>query len=98
MFGKEPAAVFSGLGEIIRAIVPCLILFGFIEWTPDQIAGVFLVVSVTLGFLTTMLTRAQTTAIATTNSLIETAVKMPADSTVAEVKAVAEIKEQQLQQ
>ncbi len=94
MFGKEPAVVFNGIGEIIRAIVPCLILFGLIHWTDQQIAAVFLVVSVVLGFLTTLLTRSQTVPTETANRQIETAVRMPADSTVSEVKAVTEIKEQ----
>ncbi|MEQ1763212.1 MAG: hypothetical protein ABL984_08720 [Pyrinomonadaceae bacterium] len=91
MFGKEPTVVFNGLGEIIRAIVPCLILFGFIHWTDQQIAAVFLVVSVVLGFLTTLLTRSQTTPTEAVNTMIRTAVQMPADSTVAEVKEQANV-------
>lgn len=91
MFGKEPAVFFNGIGEIIRAIVPCLILFGVIQWTDEQIAGVFLAVGVVLGFLTTMLTRSQTTPTETVNTLVETAVKMPADSTVEDVKAEANV-------
>lgn len=86
MFDKNPTAIFNGIGEIIRAIVPCLILFGFIHWTPDQIAAVFLVVSVVLGFLTTMLTQSSVTATGEVNSLIRTAVSMPVNSTVEDVR------------
>lgn len=91
MFGKEPTVIFNGLGEVIRAIIPCLILFGFIEWTDQQIAGVLLVVSVVLGFLTTLLTRSQVTPVETVDALIETAVRMPANATVAEVKEQANV-------
>lgn len=89
MFGKDPAIFFNGIGEIIRAIVPVLILFGLIHWTDEQIAGVFFLVSVLVSFLTTMLTRNAVTPTETVNTLIQTAVKMPADSTVAEVKEKA---------
>lgn len=85
MFGKEPAVFFNGIGEIIRAIVPALILFGFIQWTDQQIAAVMLVVSVVLGFLITMLTRAQTVPTQTANAQIETALKLPSTATVNEV-------------
>ena len=86
MFGKEPAVVFNALGELARAIIPMLIIFGFIEWTADQTAQVFLVVGVSVTVLTTLLTRSQTVATDTANRQIETAVRMPADTTVAEVK------------
>lgn len=91
MFGKEPAVIFGGLGEVVRAIVPLLIIFGFIHWTPEQTAAAYLAVSVILGYIVTLLTRSNTTPTETVNELIKTAVKMPADSTVAEVKAVADV-------
>lgn len=91
MFEKEPAVIFNGIGEIFRSVVPCLILFGLIHWTDQQIAAVFLVVSVILSFLTTLLTRSQSTSTDTMNTLIKTAVKMPTDSTIAEVKDQANV-------
>lgn len=93
--GKDPAVFFGGIGELIRAIVPMLVLFGLIVWSPEQIAAVFLVVSVCLTFLTTMFTRNAVTPTVTSDALIKTAVNMPADSTVAQVKRVAEIREQE---
>lgn len=93
MFGKEPAVVFNALGELVRAVIPMLILFGLIQWTPDQVAQVFLVVGVLVTVLTTLLTRSQTTA--TTNELIETAVKMPSNSTVEQVKHVVDIEKRE---
>lgn len=91
MFGKEPAVIFNGIGEIIRAIIPCLILFGFIHWTDQQIAGVLLVASIMLSFLTTLLTRSQSTSTETMDTLIKTAVRMPASTTVEEVKEQANV-------
>lgn len=77
MFGKEPAIFFNGIGEIIRAIIPAMILFGFIQWTDQQIAAIMLVVSVVLGFLITMLTRSNTVSTVVADKQIEVALKAP---------------------
>lgn len=88
---KEPTVIFNGIGEIFRSVVPCLILFGLIQWTDQQIAAVFLVVSVVLGFLTTVLTRSSVTPTEVSDTLIRTAVKMPSTTTVEEVKEQANV-------
>lgn len=38
MFGKEPTVILGALSEVIRAIIPTLIIFGILHWTPEQIA------------------------------------------------------------
>lgn len=78
MFGKEPAVIFNGLGEIIRSVIPVLILFGVIQWTDQQIAAVLLCLGVVLGFLTTVLTRSQTVSAATADEQIVAAKSLPA--------------------
>lgn len=88
---KEPAILFNGIGEIFRAFIPCLILFGFVVWTPEQIAALTLAVSVVLGFMTTLLTRSTSTSTEVSDTLIRTAVKMPTTTTVEEVKEQANV-------
>lgn len=88
---KEPTVIVNGIGEIIRAIIPLLIIFGFIHWTDQQIAAVILATSVTLGFLGTLFTRSVVTTTETSDKLIRTAVKMPTDTTVEEVKEKANV-------
>lgn len=61
MFNQEPAVIFNGIAEVIRAVIPCLILFGVIAWSDEQIAAVMLVVSTVVGVLSTLLTRATVT-------------------------------------
>ncbi|MEA2023320.1 MAG: hypothetical protein U9N79_03395 [Actinomycetota bacterium] len=42
---KEPVAILGGIVALIGAIIPALVLFGLIDWTPDQVAAAMLVVS-----------------------------------------------------
>lgn len=85
MFGKEPAAILGALSEVIRAVIPTLIIFGIIHWTGDQVAQMMLLVSVVIGFFNILLTRNQTVAMQTANAQIETALKLPSTATVNEV-------------
>lgn len=89
MFGKEPTIVLGALSEVLRQAIPMLILFGILNWTPEQIAAVMLFWGslVTLGSI--ILTRSQVVSHQVANQQIETAVKMPSDTTVAEVVAAA---------
>lgn len=87
MFGKEPAVFFGGIGEILRAIVPLALIFGWVVWSSEQTGAVMLVINVVLGFLTTMLTRSQVVATQTANAQIETAIKGPPTATVGTVIA-----------
>ncbi len=54
MFGREPTVIIG----FVRAVVVCAVAFG-LELTPEQIAGVYLVVEALL----TMLNRAKVTPI-----------------------------------
>lgn len=90
MFGKEPAVVLGALAEVVKAVIPALILFGLLTWTPEQVAGVMFVVGVAVSSLTVILTRSQVVPTETVNSQIETAIRMPATSTVKQVIAAEE--------
>lgn len=83
---KEPAVIFGALAEIIKAVVPMLIIFGTLKWTAEQVAQVMIVVGVVVGALNVVLTRASTTATVTSDALIERAVLSPASTTVQQVK------------
>ena len=85
MFGKEPAVILGALSEVIKAIIPMLIIFNFINWSGEQVAQVMLVVGVGIGFLNVLLTRSQVVATEKANAQIEVAIGMPASTTVAQV-------------
>jgi dTDP-4-dehydrorhamnose reductase len=85
MFGKEPTVILNGLAEILRQVIPMLILFGILHWTDQQIAAVFMVVSAVVAFLSTAWARSQVVPHETANAQIETAIKMPKDSTLQQV-------------
>lgn len=93
IFGKEPAVVLAASSEVVKAVIPTLIIFGIIHWTGEQVAQVMLTVGVVIAFVNTWLTRAQTTPESTLNKLIKEAVKSSADTTVGEVKAAVAAKE-----
>lgn len=90
MFGKEPAIILNALSEVVRAVIPLLLVFEIVKWTDPQTGAVLLVVGVVIGFLTTLLTRSQVVPTETANSQIATAIRMPAGSTVKEVIAKEE--------
>lgn len=61
MFGKEPTVIIGALAEIARAIVPLLIIFGYINWTDNQVAQVMLMIGVVVGVGEKLFTRSQVT-------------------------------------
>lgn len=93
MFGKEPAVVLGALSEVVRAVIPTLIIFGMIQWTSEQVAQVMLLVGVIVGFLNILLTRSQVVATETADKQIDVALKMPSTATKGQV--IAEVKSQE---
>lgn len=87
LFGKEPAVILGALSEVVKAIIPMLIIFNFINWSGEQVAQVMLVVGVVIGFLNVVLTRSQVVPTERANEQIETAIKMPASATLKQVLA-----------
>lgn len=85
MFGKEPAVILGALAEIVKAIIPTLILFGVIQWTGDQVAQVMFLVSVLVGSLTIVLTRSQVVPTERANAQIQTGIDGPSTATVGQV-------------
>lgn len=82
---REPTAILGALSEVVRAVIPMLIIFGFIHWTGEQVAQVMIVVGVIVGFLNVLLARAQVVPAETANAQIKTALKMPETATVDQV-------------
>lgn len=93
MFGKEPAVILGAISEVVRAVIPTLIIFGMIHWSAEQVAQFVLLVGVVVGALNVVLTRSQTTATPVVNDLIATAVKMPVTTSVEAVKTEQASKE-----
>lgn len=85
MFGKEPAVILGALSEIVRAVIPTLIIFGIIHWTPEQVAQFVLLVGVVVGSLNVVLTRSQTVAAVTADKQIEIAKASPVNRPTEEI-------------
>ena len=73
MFGKEPAVILGALSEVVKAIIPALIIFGLLKWTPEQVASVMFVVGVLVSSLTVILTRSNTVSTVVADKQIEIA-------------------------
>jgi len=95
MFSREPAVVLGALAEVVKAIIPMLIIFGILKWTGEQVAQVMVVVGVLVGSLTIVLTRSQVTPGEQVNALIRTAVEQPTGTPVQVVKNIQEKKDEQ---
>lgn len=93
MFNKNPAIILGAIAEVIKAVIPALIIFSIIHWTPEQIAAVMLVVNVSIGAIVTILTRAQVTPNNQVDSLIKTAVEQPSGTPVEVVKSIQATKD-----
>jgi len=70
---QEPTVVFGGLSEIIRAVIPVLLAFGYIHWSNEQIGLVLVLVGVVIGFLTILFTRSSTVPIVIADKQMEIA-------------------------
>lgn len=91
MLGKEPAVVLGSISEVVKAIIPALIIFGLLKWTPEQVASVMFVVGVLVSSLTVILTRSNTVATAVADKQIEIA--KASDSSTPNSLIIAQAKE-----
>lgn len=73
MINKEPAVILGAISEVIRAIIPTLIIFGVLHWTGEQVAQFVLLVGVVIGALNVTLTRSQTVPTAVADKQIDIA-------------------------
>lgn len=93
MFGKEPTVIIGALAEVVRAIIPLLLIFGYLNWNDQQIGQVMLFIGVFVGFLNVLFTRSQVTPTETANAQIVTAIASPSGTTVKEVIDATEAKQ-----
>lgn len=59
MFAKEPAVVFSALGEIVKAVIPVLVFGELVHWGDKLTAAIMFLVGILVASLSTMFTRSQ---------------------------------------
>lgn len=92
MLNKEPTAIINSISELVRQIVPMLILFGVIHWTDQQIAAVFMVLGAFLTLVQTLITRTQVVPTVVANKQIEIAkaadVSTPTSEIIAQAKEI----------
>lgn len=90
MLNREPAIVFSALGEIAKAIIPVLILGEIVNWSDKMTAAIMLLVSVSVTSLTAIFTRQQSVPVAVADKQIEIAkasdVTRPTEDIIAQAK------------
>lgn len=92
-FSREPAIWFSGIAEILRMLVPMLIVFGVIHWTETQSVAFFAFSSVVLTFIQTLLTRSATTPTDRVDAFIREARRSPEDTSVKAIRAAVDAKD-----
>ena len=88
---KEPTIVINSLSEMLRQLLPALVILGVINISSEKQAALSVAIGLVLGFFTTLLSRNAVvpTAIAvpkdTSDARIETALRMPSTASVGEV-------------
>lgn len=82
---KEPTVIIGGVAEIVRAIIPMLLIFGVVAWTDPQTGAVVFLVNVLVSVAEKMFIRSQVVPIDTRDAQVKKAVSMPEDTTVAQV-------------
>lgn len=76
---REPAILFNGLGEIVKAIIPVLVIGGFVAWDDKMVAAIMFLVSVSVTSLTAMFTRQSSVPKVVADKQIEVAKASPVD-------------------
>lgn len=85
---KEPTVIINGLSELLRQVLPLLVVIGVVQLSPEKLAGLVSIIGLVLAFVSTTLLRSQTVSTQVANDQIKTAIKAPSDTTVAEVVAI----------
>lgn len=82
--------MINGLGEIVKAVIPVLILAEVVHWTDKLTAAVMFFIGVVVTSLTAMFIRAQTVTHETANRQIAIAVEQPSGTSVQDVIKIAQ--------
>ena len=85
---QEPTIVINALSEMLRQLLPLLVILGVFRLTPDKLSALSIAIGLVLGFFTTLFTRSQTVSLNTANRQIEIAkaadVTTPTDQIIAQ--------------
>lgn len=90
MWNKNPTLIINGLSELLRQILPLMVVVGVIHLTPEKLAGLVSVIGLILAFISTTLLRSQVVPTETANQQIKTAVNSPSGTSVEQVIAKTE--------
>jgi len=88
MLNREPTVIINGLSELLRQIIPLLVLMGIIKLSPEKQAGLISIIGLILAFISTTLLRSQVVSTGVANSQIQTGINASSDTTVKEVIAI----------
>lgn len=87
LLNKEPTVILGAGAEMIRQVIPALVVFGFLNWTGEKTAAFSMIVGGAVTFLQVLLTRNEVVSNEKANAQIRTAIDMPATATVPQVIA-----------
>lgn len=73
MFNREPTVIINGLSELLRQILPLLVVVGLVQLSPEKLAGLVSITGLVLAFISTTLLRSQTVAAVVADKQIEIA-------------------------
>lgn len=87
---REPTVIINGLSELLRQILPLLVVVGVVHLSPEKLAGLISIIGLVLAFVSTTLLRSTVVSTDKANAQILTATRLPEGTTVEQVIAKTE--------
>lgn len=85
-FNKEPTLLLNGLSELLRQILPLLVVIGVVHLEPEKLAGLISIIGLVLAFISTTVLRSQVVSTEKADQQIRVAVNSPSGTSVDVVK------------
>lgn len=89
---KNPTIILNGLSELLRQVLPLLVVIGVVHLEPEKLAGLISIIGLVLAFITTTVLRNQVTPNETADKQIVEAIKSPAGTSIQTIKDKVEEK------
>lgn len=81
----EPTVVTGAISELVRQVLPALVVLGVVSFTDVQLAAIFMVVSASIAFLNVLVSRSQVVPVERANEQIQAGISASPGTTVEEV-------------
>lgn len=86
LLNKEPVSVVNGLSELLKALLPLLVVVGLVHIDEKSLAAWVLIIGLVLGFVSTTLLRSTVVTTQIADQQIRTAIRGSSTDSLQDVK------------